>query len=100
MSFNDWVDERISKALTDERIKLAVDEAVLKLTAAFQIEVGKIRTDVKDEIDHLSASLVDEMEKLPGQIGGQVNDTLNRIEASIGGLQQFLNGLPHIPFLQ
>jgi hypothetical protein len=89
MSFTSWVDERISNALTDQRIKLAVDEAVTQLTKAMEAEVEKLRGEVKADI-----------EKLPAEIIGGVNDQLARIESSVGGLQQFLNGLPHIPFLQ
>jgi hypothetical protein len=96
VSFTSWVDDRISKALTEERIKLAVDEAVLKLTAAFQVEADRMRADVKAEIGAVAGQL----EKLPEQVVGEVNNTLGRIEASVGGLQQFLNRLPHIPFLQ
>jgi predicted butyrate kinase (DUF1464 family) len=80
VSFTSWV---------DDRIKLAVDEAVTKA-------VAQVQADVKAEIGALSGQL----EKLPEQIVGEVNGTLGRIEASVGGLQQFLNGLPHIPFLQ
>lgn len=59
MSFSSWVDERIANALTDERIKVAVDAAMNSIKADLELQFESALTLLRQDIENIPKSVSD-----------------------------------------